>query len=189
MPYFSVARYKLAKRGRVGLACDREGVALGPAHLVWPTRNDNGRLVFRAASPKWLVEVLKAAYGPGFDPEISYRTKKLAFIAQALTEGQLTQATIGTLHLQLPELTLDAAQRLASLAKYNPDQPRDWHGRWSNANGDHKPTPLDMLAGASRDICIDRCYHILERPKSHRASDLNYYAFLKCVADCEREHS
>ncbi|WP_206741085.1 hypothetical protein, partial [Nitrospirillum viridazoti] len=64
----------------------------------------------------------------------------MAKIADALNRGDLVQAMIRAVHLCLPELDWDAAVRLAqandNLAKYSPDQPRDWHGRWTDGNGE-----------------------------------------------------
>ncbi|WP_374374786.1 hypothetical protein [Dongia sp.] len=34
--------------------------------------------------------------------------------------------------------------------------------------------------------CIERCYRILERPRTSAGSDKNQYDFYKCLADCER---
>lgn len=84
--------------------------------------------------PSAEVEVLlTAAYGadmaaadllPGFD-----------VVARSLNRGELARAMIAAVLTRLPELSWNAAVRLANaeerLSKYNPDEPRDWRGRWT----------------------------------------------------------
>ena len=56
---------------------------------------------------------------------------------------------IAAVHTRTPELSQEAALRLANaeaeLTKYNynPDEPRNWHGRWTR---DGSPMP-DNLSG------------------------------------------
>jgi hypothetical protein len=58
-------------------------------------------------------------------------------IAQALNGGDFGLAAIAAVQTQTPELSREAATRLTGaneeLGKYNynPDEPRDWHGRWT----------------------------------------------------------
>lgn len=195
MAHFPIAKYRLAKRGGHGLACDQDGLTLGPAPLVLAAQGRTGSPVFHAVSPCWLAEVLTIAYGPGFNPEVAYRAEKLEVIARALTEGQLTEATIGALHLHLPELDVQAFERLALIAKYNPDQPRDWHGRWTTEGNDRdgpdQPASRIEIAGRvdSLSFCIERCWQILERPKPYRSSNKNEFDFRRCVNDCREQFS
>jgi hypothetical protein len=71
---------------------------------------------------------------------------------------------IATLHLRLPELDAAGAARVAAvdavLAKYSPDQPRDWHGRWTSegdtggpieAGSVRRPTIRQAVPRADRD--------------------------------------
>jgi hypothetical protein len=62
---------------------------------------------------------------------------RLGAIAQALNSGDFSSAIIAAVHTRTPELSPEAALRLAKadgeLTKYNfnPDELRDWHGRWT----------------------------------------------------------
>ncbi|MEA1650653.1 hypothetical protein UAJ10_16725 [Nitrospirillum sp. BR 11164] len=126
-------RYRLSNGpGGLGVSCTGEGLALAGVPLL--VKGAGG---FRARPAAEVAVLLKRAYagaGPGATvlPGISK-------IADALNRGDLVQAMIRAVHLRLPELDWDAAVRLArandNLAKYSPDQPRDWHGRWTDGNG------------------------------------------------------
>lgn len=95
--------------------------------------------------------------------------------------------------------------------KYSPDQPRDYHGRWTSEGGeaDSKPTPSsadgdattgrdngadveELLAeakqivaagGANYDYCVNKCFHLLERFQP-LGSDRNQWDFHKCLNAC-----
>jgi hypothetical protein len=115
-----------------GLACGADGVSLGGVPLLRKT--DAG------LEPRPLVEIdilIKAGYGAAFDAQALSRGLSVA--ARALNAGDLGRAMIATLHLRLPKLSADSAARVAAvnavLAKYSPDQPRDWHGRWTTEGG------------------------------------------------------
>ena len=134
---FPIASFRLAKRspGSRGLACDEEGVSLGPVPLVLAERDGAGRRVYRAVSAPRLGKVLAAAYGPEFEAQPEAWAAKFDAIARALTEGRTAEAAIRAVHLRLPELSAEAAGRLALLAKYSEDQPRipageHGGGRW-----------------------------------------------------------
>jgi hypothetical protein len=95
-------------------------------------------------SPRPDVEIaslLEAAYGEGSHALQS----RLGVIAQALNSGDFATAMIAAVHTRTPELSPEAAIRLANaereLIKYNfnPDEPRDWHGRWTR-DGSADPT-------------------------------------------------
>lgn len=64
--------------------------------------------------------------------------------AVALNAGDLPSAMMAALHLGLPEIDAETASRIASvnasLAKYDPNEPRDWHGRWTTDGADSMPT-------------------------------------------------
>jgi hypothetical protein len=81
------------------------------------------------------IDVLaKAAHGVAFFDATVLR-RGLCVAAQALNDRDLGRAMMATLHLKLPELDAEGVSRIAAvdavLAKYSPDQPRDWHGRWT----------------------------------------------------------
>jgi hypothetical protein len=137
-------QFRLARGpDRVGLRCDADGVSLAGIQLL---RKTDARLAPREALE---IDVLtKAAYGSAFDTDKLVRG--LAVASKALNEGDLGRAMIATLHLRLPELDAVGVARLkavdAVLAKYSPDQPRDWHGRWtSDGEGSGGPSPATEL--------------------------------------------
>jgi len=116
------------ERGELGLSCTPAGVSLAGVPLL---RRAQAEFVPRPASEVALL--LKAAYGkdlPGLQ-------SRLGAIAQALNSGDFALAMIAAVHTRTPELSHEAALRLANadeaLTKYNynPDEPRDWHGRWT----------------------------------------------------------
>lgn len=125
---------------------------------------------------------MKAAYGADGDP--TRLQSRLEGIAQALNCGDLTRATIAAVLTRTPELSWEAAARLANaeekLAKYDPDQPRDWHGRWT-MDGAADPTNVDESAdeGAiSQDADpIDPRFHDPEQSTGDRDGVLTPVAF------------
>ena len=66
-------------------------------------------------------------------------TGGLRAVANALNQGDLTRAMIAAVWLGLPPLDWDGAARIAqaqdALEKYDPDEPRDWRGRWTSGGG------------------------------------------------------
>jgi hypothetical protein len=98
-----------------------------------------------ASRPKAEIGALmKAAYGDAFgEADLSPR---LAVVAEALNKGDLGRARIAAVQMRLPDLSWDQAIRVArteeSLTKYDPNEPRDRRGRWTNANsGAPAPPP------------------------------------------------
>jgi hypothetical protein len=116
--------------GGLGLSCTSAGVSLAGVPLLHSTR---ARFVPRPAAE--IATLLKAAYGADGDPGRLH--SRLGAIAKALNSGDFALAAIAAVHTRTPELSREAALRLANadeeLAKrnFNPDEPRDWHGRWT----------------------------------------------------------
>jgi len=96
-------------------------------------RSTQAGFVPRPASE--IAILLAAAYGPDHHP--SRLHSRLGAIAKALNSGDFALAAIAAVQTRTPELSREAALRLANadeeLAKYNfnPDEPRDWHSRWT----------------------------------------------------------
>ncbi len=107
--------YRLAPRGRGGLACDEAGVALGPAELVRVAATGGRRYEVRPQQALgWL---LGAAYGPQRE-EVTFRVHRgLRRAASAIEAGDLCLAGIETVLLALPDLTPSALAKLAELEK------------------------------------------------------------------------
>lgn len=80
-----------------------------------------------------LAALMLAAYGDVGD--VDRLTRGLRGAADALNRGDVALAMTSALHLRLPDLGEEPAARLAVvddfLAKYDPNEPRDWRGRWT----------------------------------------------------------
>ena len=113
--------------GGLGLSCTQAGLALAGVPLL---RRTSTGFVPRPTSE--IEPLIRVAYGA--DP--TRLRSSLGTIAAALNSGNLARATIAAVLTSTPELSREAAVRLAQaharLAKYDEDEPRDWHGRWAN---------------------------------------------------------
>jgi hypothetical protein len=163
------------------------GLFIGPGvALITLVYNEAGRTTYAPRPKSEIDHALTAAYGMSFDS--AARSGGLAAVAKALNDGQMTRAMIAALHLRLPPLPVDASDRLA---KYSPDQPRDWHGRWTTGSENGSPPVKDLgeqHAAADPylyELCMQRCDMLLERPKIDPATDVNKYDYLRCRAECE----
>jgi hypothetical protein len=123
--------FKLAEsRGSTrGLYCGREGLFLGPSPLI-----ECHQGIYRLRPRDEVAVLLAAAYEPV--PDLARCLAKLAEVLAAFEERDITRAMIAALHLRLGEILEERMARLVgaeALLKYNinPDQPRDWHGRWT----------------------------------------------------------
>lgn len=111
----------------LGLACTSAGVSLAGVPLL---RRTQAGFIPRPVSE--IASLLKAAYG---DHPIALQSR-LDSIAQALNHGDFTLAAITAVQTQTPELSAEAALRLVNADEelrkysYNPEEPRDWRGRW-----------------------------------------------------------
>jgi len=116
--------------GGLGLSCTSDGASMAGVPLL---RSTPAGFVPRPASD--IRTLLKAAYGADGDP--SRLRSRLGAIAKALNSGDFARAAIAAVQTRTPELSPAAAMRLADAEQeltkynYNPDEPRDWHGRWT----------------------------------------------------------
>jgi len=161
-------RFRLTDGTRsLGLSCGREGLQLAGVSLL---RKSAAGLEPRSANELGIL--LRAAYGVEF--QASNLSRGLGIAAEALNRGDLSRAMIAALHLRLPELNLEGAARMAEvdevLAKYSPDQPRDWHGRWTTGDSapEAPPTRPTPTAAASNDNP--------QRPRSRLLVPVRYQA-------------
>lgn len=125
--------YRLAKRG-AGLACDEDGVALGPVTLVERVSLD-GKRRYRRRPAEEIARALTLAYGPLPPDDLARRVLGLDVAARALEAGDLARASIATVQMKLPALSAYALVKLGNdqrFMKYSEDQPRDARGRWAN---------------------------------------------------------
>jgi hypothetical protein len=149
-------RFRLAEEADgLGLECSLTGVFLAGVPLL--AKTDAGYAP-RAADE--IGDLIKAAYGQEA-PSANW-SPGLAVIAQALNRGDIGRAQVAAVHLRLPLLNWEGASRLArteeALTKYAPDQPRDWHGRWTDgAGGGPDPsTQPPVGGGADRSGATDQ---------------------------------
>jgi hypothetical protein len=105
-----------------------------------------------------ITSLLKAAYG---DDSTGLQSR-LDVIAQALNRGDFAAAMIAAVHTRTPELSPEAAMRLAKAEQeltkynYNPDEPRDWHGRWTSEGATNQTSPV--VPRAVSDPTADESY-------------------------------
>ena len=157
--------YRLTQRpGAIGLQCDRTGLALAGVPLL---RRNSGRFVPR--SPNEIRVLLTRAYQSGLDWDD--HLPGINAVAKALNDGDLVRAMIAAVMLKLPELDWNAAARLADaediLTKggFNPNEPRDERGRWTDGSAQTSDTagpssdpPFPDPAGWDPDDVIDIAY-------------------------------
>jgi hypothetical protein len=140
-------RFRLANEpGSLGLSCRETGLALAGVPLLRMTAGG-----FTPRSADEIDVLMKGAYGR--DVDVVALSPRLGVVAQALNRGDHGRAMVAALHLRLPELSWDSAVRIAradnALAKYNPNKPRDWHGRWTDGaeSGGPATRPAHLYGG------------------------------------------
>jgi hypothetical protein len=144
----------------MGLSCTSAGLSLAGVPLL---RKTEAGFVPRSAAE--IAALVKAAYGAGDGPV--RLQSRLGAIAEALNRGDLARASIAAVLTRTPELSWEAAARVANvnltLSKYDPDQSRDWHGRWTSGDGTGPESPaMPVGDGAAQEEV---------KPVSPRASD------------------
>jgi hypothetical protein len=136
--------------GGLGLSCTPTGVSLAGVPLL---RKTQAGFVPRSASE--IATLLRTAYGE----DHADLQSRLSAIAHALNGGDFARAMIVAVHSMTPELSPEVALQLAKADKqfskhnYNPDEPRDWHGRWTRG-GSARPTGV-AGGGIGNDQRVD----------------------------------
>ncbi len=188
--------------GELGLSCSPAGVSLAGVPLL--RRTPAG---FAPRPTSEIALLLKAAYG-GNSTELQSR---LDAIAQALNRNDFVAAMIAAVHTRTPELSPEAVVRLAAAEQeltkynYNPDEPRDWHGRWTSDGTADRTSPLvpgavsdptaddssravdiaardDIMRSIVKNACIAECSE-----SSLPTGDYGW-KFVRCYNDCVRRH-
>jgi hypothetical protein len=116
--------YSLVPRGGPGLACDYEGLALGPITLAKKIGDAAGNRRYRLLSLEDVVQAFRLAYGPIPDAVIERRCRGVARVTQLLAGGADALARIHAVLIGFPQIPPDGMAKLvaaASLRKYNPD--------------------------------------------------------------------
>lgn len=125
--------FKLSARpGGLGLTCAPNGLDLAGIALL-----EKAAARFRPRPPDQIGKLLERAYRVPVQSD--GLTGGLRAVANALNDGDIARAMIAALWLRLPPLDWDGAVRIAqaqdALQKYDPNEARDWHGRWTNGGG------------------------------------------------------
>jgi hypothetical protein len=128
----ALAMRQLHTRGPAcrGLVVDSDGVVLG-ADLVLVHRSPRGYRVVDETG-----RLLKLSFGERYD--IGHLWMQLKGIERALNNGNLVKAQILGLQTPLAEISSDELvwlDRIATLLRYDPTQPRDNNGRWMTDGG------------------------------------------------------
>jgi hypothetical protein len=135
-------RHRLHPRGAAsrGIVANAEGAALGPDCVLVRRTPDGYRCLDRGEAAA--LQTLLLVKG---DPDWLFRQCRC--IAAALAEGNLTLAQIYALYIPVDDLDDHDLMRLAAVApllkaNLDPDEPRDWHGRWTSEGGAEPDKPL-----------------------------------------------
>jgi hypothetical protein len=139
---FDRVRYqRLVPRGKPGLACDEEGVALGPISLVVRQRTQKGAWQYQPVSRDIIDRAMTAAYGNAYGLRREWFHSWLKAVAETMSAARHFTAQTAAVKLGLPELSPRAFSQLVDLArslKFNPNwaqEARDAHGRWTTGEG------------------------------------------------------
>ena len=139
LPLATIRRLHDRGPGCRGLAVDPEGVVLGPdCVLVRPTPRG-----YRCAAPDEIALLRRAVFDD--DTRLGRLPIVLASIVRALDRGDLVMAQLLGLEIPLDSLDDDRLWRLSRAADlikagFDPDQPRDDHGRWTSEAALHAIT-------------------------------------------------
>jgi hypothetical protein len=130
-----------------GPYCGPEGLYLAPSPLIAKF----GRS-YRLRAAGEIAALIEAAYSPSIDANRLLPGLQIA--ADALQQGEIARAMIAAVHLQLGEIRRDRLARIAQLdslrkSNFNPDEPRDWHGRWTTEGGENGASGEDGGDAAS----------------------------------------
>lgn len=131
--------FKLADHpgGGDGLYCGSEGLFLGSSPLI--VRSEGA---YRLRAQSEITALLAAAYGSV--DQATGLLSRLGLIREALQKSDLCNAMILAVHSRLGSVSADGLARLDRIEKlskhnFNPDEPRDRHGRWTDSEGAYAP--------------------------------------------------
>ena len=116
--------YGLAQHGEPGLACDDDGLALGPTTLAKMVRDAAGRRCCRLRPRDEVAQALRLAYGPVSDPVVERWCRGLVKVGELLARGEYAHARIYSVLLGFPKIAPAGMAKLAratALQKYYPD--------------------------------------------------------------------
>ncbi|HLJ20503.1 MAG TPA: hypothetical protein VKU84_09905 [Stellaceae bacterium] len=158
---FDRVRYKrLVPRGLPGLACDENGIALGPIPLIVRQRATTRGWKYQPVSPDIVDRAMAAAYEAAYTPHRSWFYSWLGDVAEKMSASQHFSARTAAVQLGLPEISPPAFSRLNDLAfllKFNPNvglEARDSHGRWTSGAGGGARGPVIPVIGPFSPECV-----------------------------------
>jgi hypothetical protein len=121
MTMASEKSFRLVTRGGIGLACDKDGVALGKAELVRRGPDLRGALRYEVRPVDKFGRILRTAYGPQPDEVIHRLHRGLRHVAASIEAGDLCRAGVGAVLLGFPDLKPAAMAKLAEFAELEKD--------------------------------------------------------------------
>jgi hypothetical protein len=113
--------YRLVTRRGMGLACDKDGVALGAADLVRVRPDARGARRCEVRPVEKVGQILRAAYGAHPDEVVLHLHRGLHRVASSIEAGDLCLAGIGAVLLGFPDLKPGAMAKLAEIADFEKD--------------------------------------------------------------------
>jgi hypothetical protein len=138
--FLKIRRLK-AQDAKVAIKVETEGIFLGSDCVL--VRKTAGE--YSCVSRDEAVEIQALALDERGDPDWLFR--QCCRMVQALSDGQLALAQIYAIQIPVRELTDAEELRLAAIgaaikANFNPNQPRDTEGRWTdNSDTAARPSP------------------------------------------------
>jgi hypothetical protein len=117
-----------------GLRCDRDGLFLAGEPLLERDSQDQ----FQPRPSTEIRKILSNTYRA--ETDWASRIRSVGVVAKALNKGDVARAMMAAVLMKMPDP--DDAIRIAdvdaALAKagFNPDEPRDEHGRWTSGTSD-----------------------------------------------------
>lgn len=169
-----------------GLVVDEAGAALGPKCIL-VRRTLSG---FQCATPGEAAAVQNFVFGKTKPPDWLF--EQCCRIAQALKDDQVALAQIYGVHSAPPDLDDDELAKLAKAApfikaNFNPDEPRDSHGRWTGDSGETQVAADNQRENKMvRDIVVQSRLNKDQRQDLHReitGRGLSYHQILDIAKD------
>jgi hypothetical protein len=155
--------FRLVPRGRAGLACDDEGVSLGPVTLVDAFRDADGWLRFRSRPAAEIDEALTLAYGARLGGLLARRRRSLSHIAELLTAGEGARARLHALLMGFPDIDDEGMAKLSRLHRPTRDDAAERSpitvvmcGAQARRSGLHQDEPNRRSRMRDRSRCRDR---------------------------------
>jgi hypothetical protein len=151
------------------LSCGEGGLELAGVPLLNKTNQG-----FIARPIGEIEHLITSAYG--IDAYNDLTMKRLDAVAGALNAGELAYAMTAVVLLRFPELDWNGAARIAranDLLKYDPNEPRDWHGRWTIGGGGGAAIPDVQLLSAPANDDAEEIAANFEQEKDRSAADPN----------------